>query len=384
VTTVDGQPSNTQNSHDAEEVSNSDARTEIHSQSDTWRYSPERTAARKVTIVVVLVILVPSIIVAALLAKRQRDNVKAVNLAGFVTTEAYRELGSTEEAERTARADLVSAQSKLEAAESSVLSRPGSVEEAKKQADYAREQVSASAARVERAHVEWQDARRRELAVARGAAGMLGTWLVYSGVVAAAILAATLLLMYFRGEKRREFENRRILKYLEEAKPSVIEENPDDPMSLEMLWEANRDQLQHYHRLILNYATSTRQTTQVALLAGFSFLMVVGLFALIARSLASAVASSVVASAGAVVTGFIANAILRNADTSSREVLAFFSHPLEVERVLTAERVIRSMPQPAQDAAKLRIVEGLTRTRLEDARSNDRSGGSRPDGQSSK
>jgi hypothetical protein len=191
---------------------------------------------------------------------------------------------------------------------------------------------------------------------------MLGPWLLYAGAVIAAVISAILLLMYFRSEKRREYENRHILAQLEESGPEAVVDI-DDVMGLETLWQANRDQLQHYHRLVLNYATSTRQTTQFALLAGFSFLILVGLFALVARSLASAVASSVVATAGAVVTGFIAHAVLRNADTSSREMLAFFSHPLEVERVLTAERVIRSMPPAAQEVAKLRIVEGLTRTR---------------------
>jgi hypothetical protein len=314
----------------------------MSSDSETWHRSPERTAAFRVTILCTIAVIVPSIVIGALLAKKQQDTGQAVELADSVTDRAASDLSSASQAESTLLFDISTGATNLPAESS-------------------QQQLAAASARTQQAREDLAAARQAEFVLEREKAGMLGTWLLYAGAVIAAIVSATLLLMYFRSEKRREYENRRILTQLEESSPEAGADI-DDVMGFETLWQANKDQLQHYHRLVLNYATSTRQTTQFALLAGFSFLILVGLFALVAHTVPSAVASSVVATAGAVVTGFIAHAVLKNADTSSREMLAFFSHPLEVERVLTAERVIRSMPAAAQEVAKLRIVEGLTRT----------------------
>ena len=181
--------------------------------------------------------------------------------------------------------------------------------------------------------------------------------------MAAFIVAAILLYRYVRSEKYRSFENREILEQLHAADLATATGEPEDPLDFIALWRNNRDQLTSYHQLVLNYASSSRQTTILTLLAGFTFLLIVGVVAMFTHTLASAVTSSVVAAAGAAVTGFIGNAVLKNADTSSREVLAFFSHPLDVERTLAAERLIRAMPAGSQEAAKLLVIQSLTGTR---------------------
>jgi hypothetical protein len=186
----------------------------------------------------------------------------------------------------------------------------------------------------------------------------LSHWIVYVGVAGAVVIGDALIILYVYNDKRRNFENRVIVENLAQSRSRLDTRS----MNLADLWIANEEQLEGYHRLVLNYAASTRVTTQLSLLAGFLFLIVICAFALSSHSLVSAVASSVVATAGAVVTGFIARAVLRNAETSSSEVNAFFTHPLETQRILTAQRIADTMSDEAKQEAKLLMVKALVKT----------------------
>lgn len=188
-------------------------------------------------------------------------------------------------------------------------------------------------------------------------ANPISKWAVYGGIAIGALLGDMLIITYVRVSKYRDFQNDLIVKELTKTE----EQLPLDGTSeLSNLWRANEEQIKGYHRLVLNYAASTRLTTQLVMLAGFLFLLAVSIFAIFSHTLASAVASSVVATAGAAVTGFIARAILRNSESSSREVVNFFSHPLETQRILTAQRLIETMPEESQQQAKLQMIKALT------------------------
>jgi Flp pilus assembly protein TadB len=198
------------------------------------------------------------------------------------------------------------------------------------------------------------EAKRNRLAAATNEETMISIWLLFIGGGFALAFIGGLIWRYVRDEKRRDFQNRTILSRTGSDQPA------DLPLDLQSLWRYNKDQLQRYHHLVLNYATSARRTTQLTLTTGFAFLLIIGIVAVLARTVPGAIASSVVVAAGAAVTGFVAQAVLRNSDTSSKEVSAFFSHPLDFERMLAAERIIQEMPEASQEAAQLLLVQALT------------------------
>ena len=107
---------------------------------------------------------------------------------------------------------------------------------------------------------------------------------------------------------------------------------------------------------MIDYASSTRRLTRTALAVGFGFLLLAALLSLFASTTSAAVATSVVAVAGAGLGAFISSAVLRNADTSAREVEAFFAHPLNLERYLTAERMLSGLKEPALSQARLSLI----------------------------
>ena len=142
-------------------------------------------------------------------------------------------------------------------------------------------------------------------------------------------------------------------------------QSPED-LDLRSLWDINRTRLEGYHKLVSNYAASTRQMTLVTIANGFIFLLLASGAAALARSTPASVATAIVGSAGAVLASFIANAVLKNAETSSREVLTFFSHPIEVERYLSAERLLSEIPFEQRAEALILIIRGLVGGRLDE------------------
>lgn len=160
-------------------------------------------------------------------------------------------------------------------------------------------------------------------------------------------------------DTRRDYSARVRLRSIEAEARRRASKQPGDPLGLIALWEGNRTRIEGYHELVTSYATATRHLTQIVLVVGFGFLLLTSTVALFARTTASAVATSVVATAGAALGGFVANAVLRNAESSAREVQAFFGHPLHLERLLSAERLLADMPPKERAQAKLALIVAL-------------------------
>lgn len=162
-------------------------------------------------------------------------------------------------------------------------------------------------------------------------------------------------------ERRRTFLTRRAFDAIEAESRQREGQDPGgdgDPQAV-AAWAANRARIEGYHRLVTEYASTTRQVTQVALIVGLVFVGGLAVLAVLTNDTPSAVATSAIGVAGTAFVGFVTNAILKNAEASSREVLAFFSHPLEVDRILRAERLVEGMPEDDRSAAKLAIVQAL-------------------------
>lgn len=180
-------------------------------------------------------------------------------------------------------------------------------------------------------------------------------WIIVAYFTIMITMAAT---VYQMTEKRRQFQ-------VEYSLNQLAEENADqDSIALGALWKANKNQLGHYHKIVMNYAESTKRSTRWYLIVGFLFVVVTGAMSLFATRTDTAIASTVVAAAAAALTGFVANAVLRNASTASSELQMFFNHPLEVERALAAERLVGEFETPERrDEARLLIIQSLTRER---------------------
>ena len=109
-------------------------------------------------------------------------------------------------------------------------------------------------------------------------------------------------------------------------------------LSLSALWTLNCEQVSSYHTLVLNDSRSSRSLTSRSLTVGYAFILVTGVLTLFADSTPAVIAGGATAAAVAALTGFVTNAIIRSSESSAGGVRAFFNHPIEVDRMLAAER----------------------------------------------
>jgi Ca2+/Na+ antiporter len=324
-----------------------------------WKRSSEHRSVQRMRLVLAALVLIPSLVTIALLLQKNVEYERAVKAAAAVDDQAYDALRDTQRDAAATTAQLDDTERQLEDAQASV-SVHEPVDALKSKVSRLQTQATSTDARLHQREADYATSHRAAITAQNHVDNMEGVWILAGGIILASAVGIWLFYRYSRAEKIRAYENRAILDELDGGQLAEAV-SAADPLKFETLWRQNREQLTSYHKLILNYASSTRQTTILTLLVGFAFLLVVGVAALFADNVASAIASSVVAAAGATVTGFIGNAVLKNADTSSREVRAFFLHPLEVERALAAERLINEMPTDAQGPAKLLVINALTR-----------------------
>lgn len=325
-----------------------------------WRRSRQRRTVTALA-AVLLILLVTASVGAAVAIARAAATGEANKLAAHRMVQA-REASLAEAAAevKTARTDETAARAYLDdkrAAASGNEQLQVTVMEARRRLSNAEDEVRNAE---DEAATQAQSLAAARTAEARAAGQQTGadTWRLYTMLVVAAALVAGIAFFYVLGEKRRQFESTFVLDALDAS----LADRSVNALAFDQLWQTNRDRLGAYHRLIQNYASSSRQLTMVTLLSGFVFLLIVGGAALLVRNTAAAVAASVVAAAGAALAGFVGRTVLRNAATSSREVLTFFAHPLEVERMLSAERLIGRMPEDARSEALTLIIKALTRT----------------------
>lgn len=178
---------------------------------------------------------------------------------------------------------------------------------------------------------------------------------VVSDETVAWVLGVTLfvsIIIWFITWQIIDADNQRSAK----AKKALAQIQETSATDFQSLWKDNRKRLNIYHDLVTAYAQSTRFATIAMITIGFLFIVVMSIIAALAKETSGAIASSVIGASGALLTGFIANAVLKNAASSQSELLSFFSHPLAVERALSAERIIKEIQDPTEKAASQRIL----------------------------
>lgn len=319
-----------------------------------WEDSPEYASTRRVRYICVGLAAVVALVALGLLGLKQVELSRQINSSEQTVVDTSNAIDSWNSQIQDLKAEVTSDQDELADSAGSIAASPDYSTSLTADISATESQISADQKLLLSTENQLSQADQNHTDALTRLDDMTGFWIAGCAALLAWFVLLSLAYRLLQRERRDAYENARLLASL------GTPETKDDPFDLQTLWRANREQLKTYHQLVLNYASSTRQTTIITLAVGFTFLLVIAGVATLSTSIPAAIAASVVAAAGTALTGFIANAVLRNADTSSNEVLSFFAHPLEVERVLTAERIISKMPASAHDSAKLLIIQSLT------------------------
>ena len=325
-----------------------------------WNESPERTKVRRYSAVAVVTLV-------AILALGLLNSLVRLDDAN---EQIRRATDAAEDAQRAAgvsATSLAAAESAVSLARTDLDAAAGAFDPVAEEIDAAKTALSSS----EASEASARDAFGEASAAADEAEADLDSWSAErrSAVRSMWGVATFVLLLAFIfwtirwvavGELRRAVLSRAADAALGEEVDALVEESTEAGLDLPGLVRANSAQLKRYHQLVTDHAERSRQFTLAAIGVSFSYLMLVLIAAALATSDSAAIATGLVGTAGAAMGAFLGQTVLRNAESSSSELLALASHPIAVERLLNAERLIRGLPEDRQAEAVLIVLEALT------------------------
>jgi uncharacterized membrane protein (DUF485 family) len=285
------------------------------------------------------------------------DRRDARDAATDAVSSAFNVMDTANVARTNARSSTRFQRALLDRLSRSPLSSAASIDAAQAAIEDAGNAQRAAESAFDAARSDWMNSRITETRTARALNEVYTYAFIALGILIAIVVTGITAYRWFQDNRRFSFESRLALEAVRDADREAA--RGTDPLALDTMWANNRQRLEAYHGLVTAYAASTRATTRVALAVGLVFVILAGLAAAVAPTIASSVTTGAVGIIGAGLTAYIATAVLRNSESSSREVLAFFSHPLELERVLSAERIADQLAEAEQATARLLIIKAL-------------------------
>ncbi|WP_405461574.1 hypothetical protein OG786_29225 [Streptomyces sp. NBC_00101] len=112
------------------------------------------------------------------------------------------------------------------------------------------------------------------------------------------------------------------------------------PLGLSELWEATHARLDLYHQIATGQAKTSFRNAQVAMVAGFTLLVLFAGIALWASTTAVAIVAGGLGAVSAALAGYVAKTFIRSQEAAATHLRSYFDQPLELSRYLAAERLV--------------------------------------------
>lgn len=135
------------------------------------------------------------------------------------------------------------------------------------------------------------------------------------------------------------------------------EEELEDSLRLQALWNVTHRRLDLYHRIATRQAKTSFYSAQAAMVVGFGLLIVFAVLTAKAQTTAASVVTGALGAASAAFAGYIGRTFVRSQEASAAHLRTYFDQPVELFRYLAAERLLEGL-DPAQRAA---VVADLAR-----------------------
>ncbi len=132
-----------------------------------------------------------------------------------------------------------------------------------------------------------------------------------------------------------------------------------DDLGLEQLWKKNQELLLVYHKLAETQARSGYNSAQAATWLGL--FVVIGTIgaAFLAPSGAASIAAGLVGASASAAAGYVGATYLKLQQSTKDQLRSYFDQPVELSRVLTAERLLRELPSDQRGEAALVLIRSL-------------------------
>lgn len=125
------------------------------------------------------------------------------------------------------------------------------------------------------------------------------------------------------------------------------------------LWRATQTRLDYYHQIATSQSQRSFQYGQFAALAGFGVVVVSAIAAALSASTGAAIAAAITGVAGGGLGGYIGATFMRAQESATVQLRAYFDQPLELSRVLAAERLLDRLDEDHLQQSLQEIIRAI-------------------------
>jgi hypothetical protein len=141
----------------------------------------------------------------------------------------------------------------------------------------------------------------------------------------------------------------------------LAEYQTDLNASLELrdLWVLNQKRLDLYHQIATNQAKNSFRNAQLA--AGIGFLILVGSAAFVwfSNSKVTAITNGAIGVFGGALGAYIGGTFMKAQHGAAEQLRQYFDHPLELSKILIAERLIENLPVDQRSDSVQRLTQTI-------------------------
>lgn len=161
----------------------------------------------------------------------------------------------------------------------------------------------------------------------------------------------------------RDLDDRRKLERLQESEADLVSGGLRGDFEFANLWALTQKRLDLYHEIATRQSARSFHASQGVMVAGFAALLILGTIASMSPNGTASIAVGGVAVAGGAMSAFLSATFLKSQTASSAQLQQFFSQPVELTRVLSAERLVSQLDDPVQRATAIQtVVAGIMET----------------------
>jgi hypothetical protein len=165
---------------------------------------------------------------------------------------------------------------------------------------------------------------------------------------------------FYRNQQRRAWYDRvvvlRAKRDLDEVEKAVADA---DDLTLNSLWTVNQKRLEYYHRIATSQSEMSFTYGLLAAAVGLLVTVIAVVVSAFAHNAAGSAAAGVVGLAGSGVSAYLGATFMRLQETTTKQLRAYFSQPLELSRYLVPERLLTSLDSANKEEAVLHLIRSI-------------------------
>lgn len=125
------------------------------------------------------------------------------------------------------------------------------------------------------------------------------------------------------------------------------------------LWRATQARLDYYHQIATSQSQRSFKYGQMAAVAGFAVVVMSAVAAALSSSTGAAIAAAITGVAGGGLGGYIGATFMRSQESATLQLRAYFDQPLELSRMLAAERLLDDLDEAHRQESRQEIIRAI-------------------------